>query len=351
MNIFQTINTLYKESTEALDNGNCTQAYFFLQKTYPLLQKIPHNHFLWILYYINLASVYNNMGRFVESIDYCQKAEQIIITKKNDYLVAKIKSSKATSYLNIGDYPNSLDNNKKAIKLYQKINQETNIAAELITYGNILIRTGKWEEAIKNYSETLFIAKKKRDKRIEAKVLMELGYVFRGHRFLYLAIDHFREAERVYKKQQFKQGIVIALYERANTYLSLKMTKEIDVLIEQIKELTPKESFMRSFLYNLEFCIHNQNKNFTEAMNCANLLLDFFKKAEDKRGEAESFEKIASVYYNLSELEPAEKYGKKALEISEKIGDKLLVDSCKRLLKDIDFITKHNIDLNELRKE
>ncbi len=350
MNIFQSINTLIKKCNKALDDGNCTRAYSFLQQAYQLLLKIPKSHILWVYYYINLACVYNNMGQFLKSIDCCQSAEQIIPFKANDDLKAKIESCRATSYLNISDYPTSIESVKKAIRLYNKINMKENAALELITYGNVLIRTGKWDQAIKYYSEALFIAKKNKNKRIEGKTLMELGFVFRGHRFLYLAVDHFREAEKVFKELNFTQGLVMALYERANTYLSLKMTKETHVLIKQIEVLTPPDSTMRKFLYNLRYCLHNQNKNFIEAMNCANLLLDFFEKAHDKSGEAESLEKIASVYYNLSKLEPAKKYGEKALIIAEKIGDKLLQDICKKLLQDIDHIIKNNIDLDELRK-
>jgi tetratricopeptide (TPR) repeat protein len=285
MNVNQSIDTLFKKCNKALNDGNCTQAYSFLQQVYQLLLRIPKSHILWVYYYINLASVnlasvYNNMGRFLESIDCCQSAEQIIPLKGNDDLKAKIESCRATSYLNISDYPNSIESVKKAIRLYNKINMKENAALELITYGNIQLRIGKWDQAIQKYSEALFIAKKKKNKRLEGKTLMELGFLFRGHRFLCLAVDHFREAERVFKELNFNQGLVMALYERANTYLSLKMTKETNALIKQIEALTPPDSTMRSFLYNLRYCLHNQNKNFPEAMDCANLLLDFFKNSQ-----------------------------------------------------------------------
>lgn len=68
---------------------------------------------------------------------------------------------------------------------------------------------------------------------------MSLGFVFRGHRFLYLAIDHYREAERICKQINFNQGLVMALYERANTYLSLEMPDATFTLMKQIESLTP----------------------------------------------------------------------------------------------------------------
>ncbi|MCF8363523.1 MAG: hypothetical protein K9G70_12965, partial [Prolixibacteraceae bacterium] len=152
-------------------------------------------------------------------------------------------------------------------------------------------------------------------------------------------------------ESDYNQGLVMALYERANTYLSLKMTKEANELIKQIKGLTPPDSTMRSFSLNLQYCLLNQKKQFTEAMKCANSLLDFFKKAQDKRGEAESLEKIASVYYNLSEFELSKEYGEKALTLAEEIGDELLQNICNKLLQDLDHIKKNKIDLDSLRNK
>lgn len=350
MNINQSVETLIENCNSALDDGNCMQANSFLQQAYPLLLKIPRSHILWVYYYVNQAGVFNNMGRFSESFNCCQNAEKIIPFRDNEYLKAKVEGCKATAYFNTADYPNAIDSVTKSIKLYMKAHNTEGASHELITLGNILLRTGKWNQAIKNYSEALYLSKLKKDKRLEAKALMRLGFVFRGHRFLYLAIDHYREAERIFKELNFNHGLVTALYERANTYLSLKMTEETLSLIEQIKTLTTQDPAMRSFLYNLRYCLHNQNKEFAEAMDCAKFLLEFFKKAHDKKGEADSLEKIASVYYNLSDMEQSKEYGEQALKIAEEIGDKLLEPGCKELLKDVDLIIKNNIDLDEIRK-
>ena len=40
MNIIQSIDTFFKKCNKALDDGNCTQAYSFLQQAYQFLQDV-----------------------------------------------------------------------------------------------------------------------------------------------------------------------------------------------------------------------------------------------------------------------------------------------------------------------
>ncbi len=348
MNINPAISSLFEKFINAQQDNNFALAYSYLQQACQLLEKIPQTNILWAIYFINLASYFNNTGLFLESIDSSKKAENILPHRKNDELRAKVESSRAVSYLNIGQYDDSFESVNNAIRLYKKLNITEKLALELITCGEILLRKGNWDQAIKHYSEALLIAKKTNDKRLEARTLMALGFVFRGHRFLYLAIDHFREAERIFKGINFNPGLADALYERANTYVSLKMAQETFALIKQIEGITPPDSAMRSFLYNLQYCLHNQNMEFVEAMKCASLLLDFFRKAHDKLGEAESLEKIASVYFNLSNMEQAKEYGMKAFNMSKEIGDKIIEDICLQLFQDIDNVIANKVFHDEL---
>lgn len=341
---------LFENCNSALDAGNCLLAYSFLEQAYPLLLNYTPKNILWAFYHLNLASVYNNMGRFKDSRDCCHNADRIIPFKGYEDLKAKIESSLASTYLNIGDFEKSFEHANNALRLYNKVNKKENIALEHITLGDILLRKMEWHQAIKYYSEALSIAKKIKNKKLEAKALMALGFVFRGHRFLYLAIDHYREAERICIEINFNQGLVMALYERANTYLSLEMPEATSTLMKQIESLTPPDSSMRTFLIKLQYCIHNQNKNGLEAMTCANLLLEFFQQAQDKRGVAESFEMIANSHYNLLEMNEAKYFGEKALKIAEEIGDEILQSTCTELLQEVERLTVNNIDNDQFLK-
>lgn len=346
-----TINNYFNCCTKALESGNNELAYSYLQKAYMLMSSIPKRHIIWSNYYINLAAIYNNKGDFFKCIECCNNAEKFVPYTRSDNIIAKLESCKASAFKNLGDYKNSLECEENAIRLYKRANENVNVAKELLTCGHIFLRTGTWDQAIKYFSEALFISKREKNKKLEAESLMKLGFVFRGHRFLYLAVDHYREAERIFNEINYTPGLEVALYERANTYLSLKMPEETLSLISEIEKFLTPDSMMHSFLLKLHFCVHNQKKNFQGAMDCANNLLEFFKRANDKRGEAESLEMIAGVYYNLSNLDLAQQYGKKALQIANEIGDSILEHTCIGLIQDTDNLIKNGIDLDKLRND
>ena len=163
------IGTLFENCNSALDAGNCVLAYSFLEQAHPFLLNYPSKDIAWAIYYTNLAGVFNNMGRFAESRDYCLNAQRIIPFKGNEDLKAKIESTLACSFLNTGDFSKSIEHSNNALRLYNKVNKKENAALELITLGDILLRKMEWHQAIKYYSEALSIAKKLKVKNWKLK--------------------------------------------------------------------------------------------------------------------------------------------------------------------------------------
>ena len=282
------LNFLFESCNQALDEGNCTLAYSFLEKAYPLLLNYPPKNIAWAQYYYNCAVVFNNSGSFERCHSFAHQASVVAQQIKNDYLKAKIESLYATSYLNIGNFSESFKHADYALKLFNRLKRKEDIAETLMILGEIYFRRENWEIAIRNYSEALFFAKKLKNKRIEGKALMALGYVFRAHRFLYLAVDHYREAEKIYKSINFTQGLVTALYERANTYLSLRKPEMTDKIMKEIESLTPSDSPMRMFLLKLQYCIHNQNQSFSDAMVVITSYSIHYTKLYEARPDADS---------------------------------------------------------------
>lgn len=346
-----TLDNLFKDCKEALDAGNCTLAFSFLEKAYPLLLNYPLKNIVWAKYYFNYAIVHNNAGDFVKSRKYARQASEIAQYNKNEYLDARVESIIATTFLNTGNFQESLKHANLALKSFNKLNKSQEKADILIDLGKICLRQGDWKDAIKKYSEALFIAKKIKKRKIEGEALMSLGYIFRGHRFLYLAIDHYREVEKIYKSINYTQGVVMAMYERANTYLSLEKSDIANKLKVEIETLTPPDSTMRVFLLKLQYCIHNHNRDFSSAMICANQLLSFFQKAQARIDEAECYEMIASCYYNISDMEKAQHFCEIGLKISEDIGGQIFISVYKEFIDQIAIIKNNNINLGELRNQ
>lgn len=349
ISFYPSIDTHFNKCIEALNNYDLTSAYRHLQVAYKPLSRLHSKNSKWAVYYLNLSSIYNNSGRFWESIECCHKAQAIIKKQKQREIEAKAASNLANSYLNLSDYSQALKHVQRAIGLYKKQTNNLLLSEEYLTLGQILLRKGQWSQAVKAVSKALLLSRQSQNKQREGRALIRLGYIFRADPqifmeggYLHLAIDHFRQAERYFREIEYKPGLIEAIYERANTYLSLGMVDKSKELINRIQSMIPEESPWRFFLLRLKYCISNREEQFEQAIDYARKLHRFYAQAEDKKGQAESLEMLGSSYYNLSNMQEAEKYGQKALEMSKAIGDKLIEGQSQDLLNAIDSIGKLN---------
>ena len=92
-------------------------------------------------------------------------------------------------------------------------------------------------------------------------------------------------------------------------------------------------------MLNLTYCLHNREAQFEDAIADASQLHAFHERAGDKKGVADSLEKLGSAYYNLSDIDQARKFGREALNLAAEIGDELIQTKSRQLLLDIDKIS------------
>ena len=130
----------FDKCIKALNNYDIGSAHEHLQKARSRLLSISKNSIQWAIYYLNLSSVYNNSGRFQESINSCAMAEKILKKSRDRQLTAKLACNMASAYLNLSDYAGAQKNIQKAISLYQKEKQKEALADALLTLGQILLR-------------------------------------------------------------------------------------------------------------------------------------------------------------------------------------------------------------------
>lgn len=296
-----------------------------------------NNNEQWAYYYLNKATLMNNLGWFSESISYTDKAEQLLPRSVNREVLAKMAQTRTVAYMNIGDFDSSIEHNHKAINLYRKSNNMQAVAHCKTLEGTVLLREGDWAEAIALSTEALGIATQYGYEITKAKVYMQLGFIFRTYRFLYLAIQHFYDAERIYRKERYEIGTWEAMYERANTTLSLEPFSPEGIeqairIIQQMDQLPAAKTPAAHKVWSLWYVIHNQKHEFNKALEYAEKLLDFARKLNDKRGMSEAYHKTGSSYYNLRDMEQAMDYGNKGLAIAIEIGDKLLQIQCQDLI-------------------
>lgn len=321
---------------QANGTGDFASAESNLSSALSILETLPRTNVLWAYYFLNRASMLNNQGLFDLSIENSHNAKNVIPIKGHDDLNGNYHLNLATSQMNIGDYADASINIDKAVFCFKKCKKLEKVAEGLIIKGEIILKTGEWSEAIKLVSEALAIARKNAFEKTEAKTLMTLGFIFRAHRYFYLAIDHYRDAERVFKKMQYSVGEYEAIYERANTWMSIGKHEETIKLIAQLEGILPENSPIHIYLIRLKYQVFNKLKEFDKALEKANMLLDIFTQAKDKVGISESILNIGNVHYNKREMDLARDKANEAKKIASEIGDKQIQGNCDSLLYDID---------------
>lgn len=104
ISLYPAIEAQFKKCLAAMNSFNFTEAYLHLQAAYQPLSRLGPKHSKWAEYYLHLAAIYNNSGKFKESIECCQSAQQIIKKQRQRQIEAKLFSILAGSYLNLSVY-------------------------------------------------------------------------------------------------------------------------------------------------------------------------------------------------------------------------------------------------------
>lgn len=217
----------------------------------PAMTKIHPGDRVWLFYYINLAALHTHTGRFTECLDVCSKAERIKVGHADTPTKAMIDAMRATAFLNLARYSESLQNADKALNAFRKVGKETAAADVMLTKGKALLAQDFNSEAIWNFSEALYLSKKNGSTKLEALALMELGWVFRQLGLPYLGLDHFREAESKFYAAGAAHEQARAIYERAATYIAAGNLKLATNAIRVIEKIQPKHPVWHGFLNRL----------------------------------------------------------------------------------------------------
>jgi tetratricopeptide (TPR) repeat protein len=331
-----------------LDAGNMPGAEMLLQKAKAELEKLGYKHIAWLAYYVNLSAVYNNTGRFAECIDACEKAKSVAPFRGENHLKGQIAAAEATAWLNTCNYDNALLHGGRATSLFQQAGARKEEGMAMLQQGIVLFRTGKWTDAIENFSKAIQVSKEYGDVKLEVKALIEIGTVFRQERLLYLAIDHFREAEWKSKANGYVLNQASALFERAATYLALDRQKDAQICMQEIEKITPEDSAMRSFLLRLRYKIALRQGNYLSALDYAHQFREFFEKAGDQNGIAESLVLIGNAHFHLGHLEDAKENATTAFKKAKQTRDIEMIAASSALLTHLSNTTVDNaIGVNE----
>ncbi len=152
----------------------------------------------------NIGLFYLKIDNYSKSINFFEKALLIAAHLENDRMISDYLNLIGISYRNIGNYSKSLDYLTKARANADKIKDLYLLSLILDNIGNTyrnraLLNDNEEDfyQAIKNYEESLLIARKNNDLKTQIEVLNNLGSVNTDLKNFYPALEYFQEG---YKK-------------------------------------------------------------------------------------------------------------------------------------------------------
>jgi len=144
--------------------------------------------------YGEMATVYRNLGKHSEALDYNTKALSIADNMNDDYWVGILHNNRGVILQAIGDYPGALKSFFKALELYEKIpGVFSNV--ELLNIGKVYELQGDRDQALKYYEQSLKIVQ---DNKLEsfriAECYLAIGDIHLNNNVLNKARRYFFDA-------------------------------------------------------------------------------------------------------------------------------------------------------------
>ncbi len=208
---------------------------------------------------------------------------------------------------------------------FEKISEDDVKSTVLHNYGVALYLTGKYNEALEKYNESLQILEKldgQRQRRI-TQTLQGIAAIQRAKGNYKGALDKYEQSLKIEEKLDDQRGIATTLHEIA---IILQHKGKYDEALDKynrsldIRKKQDDQLGIAKTLHQIAM-IHQEKKEYDKAMEKYNQSLEIKKKFGHKRGIAQTLHQIAMIHQLIKEYDKAmEKYNQSLKEFKE-LGD------------------------------
>lgn len=294
---------------------------------------------------------------YVENIDtmipLCNKALDIINKNKQKKLTAKeihsFLSIEAAAYNNIGytymmkaENMKALDFFRKCLGIQEKLKEDEQIKSAYINLGIVSKRMGDINAALNYYHNALRISEQMKSDVSISKCLNNIGVIYYEQKNNIKAVEFFIKAKTIQEKSNDIMGLGHTFHNLGNAYdkerndsLALfYFTRSLE-LFKKIKDDYGIAMAMNGI--GLKYMDIGDDK----ALDYFSETVKLYEKIGDRHGLAYVFGDIAKYYVKKADLEKAELYGLKALQLAKEIGYPVNIKDASEFLSDIYKKQKH----------
>jgi len=171
----------------------------------------------------NLGDAALKAGDYGQSLDYHLQALQLF-RSSGDKSGAAIQSySMGTIFEYQGRYGAALKSKEEALKTFRELNDRSFWMAEILSgYGNSLSEVGRYDEAQKNLTEAMSLAKELQNKTLVAQILNFQGDTFYYRGDIKAASDLFAQAVTASSADVEKDVVLLSKYNAAKCIVDAK---------------------------------------------------------------------------------------------------------------------------------
>ncbi len=262
-----------------------------------------------------LTGQWNSKSRFREVVKICQETLEII----SDY---RIWMELAWAEDDLGDIGKCLEHYQKALTLCPE--EDIQIRASIIhNLAIVLAKTGKIEQAIDLYQQSIEIEEKIGNVQGKAATLHQLASICVNQGKIKQAINLCQQSLKIFKKIEDVQGKAATLHQLAGIYANQGKIKQAIALFQQSLEISKKIEDVQgqaATLNQLAGIYANQGK-IKQAIALYQQSLEIDEKIGDVQGKAATLHCLATLYADQGEIDQAIALYQQSIEITEKIGN------------------------------
>ncbi|MGB3948947.1 MAG: tetratricopeptide repeat protein [Bacteroidia bacterium] len=242
-------------------------------------------------------------------------------------MLASAYNFKGRVLMNTGDYQNAIKEYQIALKLRQEIDDKKGVANALNNIGLIHYKQGNYEKALSFHKQALDVRKSIDDEFGIAMSLHNIGVVSLERGDYEQALKNILASIEIKEKIGDKQGIIMSLnnvgiiYEKQGDTLAALANYEKYLKIS----IEGGDLLSTAYAYNNIANIYQYKKDFKKAREYHLNSLKIKEKIGDKAGVAMTYGNLGSVFFDENKIEEALKYYLQSLKICNEVGDTLLM--------------------------
>jgi CHAT domain-containing protein len=249
-----------------------------------------------------VSHFYILFGKNEEAVNNLINATKLDVNHRNLITKSKNLSLLAIAYLRLGKIANAKKTSEKSLSLAKKANSSEALAFAFFAKGQINYENIKFDTAILEYEQALRFWEESKSLKDQAKVLLELAYVYMSKDELLIGLDKARKSFDISIQINDLRGKVIAQNAIAVLKSKLGFKQEALNIFLESEKLFPNDIdfWERGCMYNHLAEIFFEYYEPKIALNYHLKALDLFQKEKHLSGQLVTLPRLGIINFQLN---------------------------------------------------